>query len=115
LLQFTLDELFQQRRGSHLTLEAYQAIGGVKGALVRQAESTYASLPSEEHRKLARTLFLRLIDPAATEQDTTRRRAARSELELSDAKETVLLEEVIEAFIRARLVTSNTMAGTAVL
>jgi transcriptional regulator with XRE-family HTH domain len=115
LLQFTLDELFQQRRGSQLTLEAYQAIGGVKGALVRQAESTYASLPSEEHRKLARTLFLRLIDPGATEQDTTRRRAARSELELSDLKETVILEEVSEAFIKARLLTSTTVAGTAVL
>ncbi|TMD76903.1 MAG: TIR domain-containing protein [Chloroflexi bacterium] len=115
LLQFTLDQLFQRRCGHQLTLEAYHEIGGVKGALVRQAESTYASFPSEEHRRLARTMFLRLIEPGSTEQDTTRRRAARSELELSDAKETVLLEEVIEAFIRARLVTSNTMAGTAVL
>jgi hypothetical protein len=115
LLQFTLDQLFQRRHSHQLTLEAYHEIGGVKGALVRQAESTYASFPSEEHRRLARTLFLRLIEPGATEQDTTRRRAAHSELELSDAKETVLLEEVIEAFIRARLVTSNTMAGKAVL
>src|SRR5207253_3108799 len=115
LLQFTLDQLFQRRRGHQLTLEAYHEIGGVKGALVRQAESTYASFPSEEHRRLARTLFLRLIEPGATEQDTTRRRAARSELLLADPKETVLLEEVSEAFIRARLVTSNTMAGSAVL
>src|SRR5256886_16285539 len=115
LLQFTLDQLFQRRCGHQLTREAYQEIGGVKGALVRQAESTYASLPSEEHRRLARVMFLRLIEPGATEQDTTRRRAARSELLLADPKETVLLEEVSEAFIRARLVTSNTMAGTAVL
>src|SRR6266513_4498511 len=115
LLQFTLDQLFQRRCGHQLTREAYQEIGGVKGALVRQAESTYASFPSEEHRRLARTLFLRLIEPGATEQDTTRRRAARSELLLADPKETVLLEEVSEAFIRARLVTSTTMAGTAVL
>ncbi len=115
LLQFTLDQLFQRRCGHQLTREAYQEIGGVKGALVRQAESTYASLPSEEHRRLARLMFLRLIEPGATEQDTTRRRAARSELLLADPKETVLLEEVSEAFISARLVTSNTMAGTAVL
>ena len=115
LLEFTLDQLFGRRRDHQLTLEAYQEIGGVKGALVRQAESTYASLPSEEHRRLARTLFLRLIEPGATEQDTTRRRAARSELLLADPKETVLLEEVSEAFIRARLVTSTTVAGTAVL
>ena len=60
----------------------------------------------------------RLIEPGATEQDThdtTRRRAARSELLLADPTETALLEEVSEAFIRARLVTSNTMTGTAVL
>ncbi len=115
LLQFTLDQLFQRRSGRQLTREAYQEIGGVKGALVRQAESTYASLPSEEHRRLARTLFMRLIEPGATEQDTTRRRASRSELLLADPKETVLLDEVVEAFIRARLVTSTTVAGTAVL
>src|SRR5947208_2146004 len=115
LLQFTLDQLFQRRSGHQLTREAYQEIGGVKGALVRQAESTYASLPSEEHRRLTRTLFLRLIEPGATEQDTTRRRAARSELLLADPKETVLLEEVSEAFIRARLVTSDAVACTAVL
>ena len=115
LLEFTLDQLFGRRREHQLTLEAYEEIGGVKGALVRQAESIYASLPSEEHRRLARTLFLRLIEPGTTEQDTTRRRAARSELELFDPKETALLEEVSEAFIRARLLTSTSMAGTPVL
>jgi Novel STAND NTPase 1 len=115
LLEFTLEQLFERRCGHQLTLEAYQEIGGVKGALVRQAESTYMSLPSEEHRRMARVMFLRLIEPGATEQDTTRRRAARSELLLADPKETVLLEEVSEAFIRARLLTSNTVAGTSVL
>ncbi|HZU02312.1 MAG TPA: choice-of-anchor Q domain-containing protein [Ktedonobacteraceae bacterium] len=115
LLQFTLDQLFQRRQGQQLTLEVYHEIGGVKGALVRHAESTYASLHSEEHRRLAQTLFLRLIEPGATEQDTTRRRAARSELLLPDPKETVILDEVIEAFVRARLLTSNTVARTAVL
>ena len=115
LLEFTLDQLFGRRCDHQLTRAAYHEIGGVKGALVRQAESTYASLPSEEHRRLARALFLRLIEPGASEQDTTRRRAARSELLLADPKDTVLLEEVSEAFIRARLVTSTTVAGTAVL
>ncbi len=115
LLEFTLDQLFERRCGHQLTSQAYQEIGGVKGALVRQAESTYAALPSDEHRRLARVMFLRLIEPGTTEQDTTRRRAARSELLLADSKETVLLEEVSEAFIRARLVTSNTVAGTAML
>jgi transcriptional regulator with XRE-family HTH domain len=115
LLEFTLDQLFERRCDHQLMREAYHEIGGVKGALVRQAESSYASLPSEEYRRLARILFLRLIEPGTTEHDTTRRRAARSELELSDPKDTVLLEEVSEAFVRARLLTSMAVAGTAVL
>jgi transcriptional regulator with XRE-family HTH domain len=115
LLQFTLDQLFQRRCGHQLTYAAYYEVGGVKGALARHAECTYASLPSEKHQRLARTLFLRLIKPGATEQDATRRRAARSELLLPDPVETVILEEVTEAFIKAHLLTSNTLAGTAVL
>jgi hypothetical protein len=84
LLQFTLDQLFQHRNGCQLTLFAYRELGGVKGALKKQAEKTYTALPSEEHRKLARALFMRLIDPGITEQDTTRRRAALSELSLAE-------------------------------
>ncbi len=52
LLEFTLDQLFQLRDGHWLTRQAYQQIGGVKGALAKHAESTYESLPSEEHRRL---------------------------------------------------------------
>lgn len=112
LLQFTLDQLFQQRTDHTLTLAAYHEIGGVKGALAKQAESTYTALPSEEHRKLARSLFLRLIDPGMTEQDTTRRRAALTEISLPDAKQTTIIREVADAFVSARLLTTNEIAGT---
>jgi hypothetical protein len=98
LLQFTLDQLFQHRDGCQLTLSAYRELGGVKGALTRQAEKTYLELPSDEHRKLARALFLRLIDPGVTEQDTTRRRAALSELSLAEASQTRLMRKVADAF-----------------
>ncbi len=111
LLQFTLDQLFQRRSGHQLTLQSYREIGGVKGALAKQAETTYAELPSEEHRRLARVLFLRLIDPGKTERDTTRRRAALSEFSLVPATQTRLLAETIEAFTAARLLTSNKIAG----
>ena len=113
LLQFTLDQLFQRRDGHQLTIRAYREIGGVKGAVAKHAETTYSSLPSEEHRKLARLLFLRLIEPGATAQDTTRRRIPHSELVLSNPKETVILEEVTRAFTAARLLTTNTMSGVA--
>ena len=111
LLQFTLDQLFQRRSGHTLTLQAYHEVGGVKGAVAKHAESTYTALPSEEHRSMARALFLRLIDPGATEQDTTRRRAALSELVLPDAKQTAIMREAADAFIAARLLTTNEVAG----
>jgi hypothetical protein len=112
LLEFTLDQLFQRRRGQQLTRQAYEEIGGVKGALSKHAEETYAALPSEEHRQLARALFLRLIEPGATEQDTTRRRAALSELTLPDPQQTAIIQEVANAFVNARLLTTNEVGGT---
>src|SRR6266849_6749878 len=115
LLHFTLAQLFARRTDLHLTLAAYHELGGVKGAISQHAERTYAALPSEEHRKLARVLFARLIDPGASEQDTTRRRAALSELVLADANRTRLLRETADAFIAARLLTTNEVAGTTTL
>ena len=111
LLEFTLDQLFQRRDGHTLTMTAYHEIGGVKGALVKHAESTYASLPSEEHRSFARVLFMRLVNLGMTDQDTTRRRATFSELSLPDAKQTARLQEVTDTFIAARLLTTNEFAG----
>jgi WD40 repeat protein len=111
LLQFTLDQLFQRRVGGRLTLAAYQEIGGVRGALAGHAEATYAALPSDEHRRLARALFLRLVDPGATEQDTTRRRSALGELLLPSPESTATMHTVADAFVAARLLTTNVIAG----
>jgi energy-coupling factor transporter ATP-binding protein EcfA2 len=112
LLQFTLEQLFERRSGHRLTFSAYREIGGIKGALSQHAEQTYAALPSEGHRKLAHALFVRLIDPGASEQDTTRRRAALSEFTLADPTQTRLMRETIDAFITARLLTTNEVGGT---
>ncbi len=115
LLQFTLEQLFERRSGHRLTLQAYREIGGVKGALSQHAEQTYAALSSEEHRQLARALFVRLIDPGASEQDTTRRRAALSEFTLADPTQTRLMRETIDTFIAARLLTTNEIVATTTL
>jgi len=107
LLQFTLDQLFEKRKNQILTLEAYREMGGLRGALARHAQMTYEDLKTAEHRRLACTLFLRLIEPGSTEQDTTRRRAALTELELPDARQSQILHEVTDQFVRARLLTIN--------
>ncbi len=111
LLQFTLDQLFARREGHRLTLIAYQELGGVRGALALHAEATYTALPTDEHRRFARALLLRLIDPGATEQDTARRRARLAELELPDSHETLIMRETAGALIAARLLITNEQAG----
>ncbi len=115
LLQFALDLLFERRDGHRLTLSAYHKMGGVKGALSQHAEQTYTALPSEEHRHLARTLFLRLIEPGISAQETTRRRAELSEFDFNDPTQTRLMRETIDAFVAARLLTISTVAGTMML
>jgi serine/threonine protein kinase len=115
LLEFALDQLFHHRRESRLTRYAYQEIGGVRGALCKHAESTYATLASEDHRRLARTLFTRLIQPGAQGQEPIRRRAETSEFVLENAEQTHTLREVIDAFIAARLITVNQLAEISTL
>jgi WD40 repeat protein/class 3 adenylate cyclase len=99
LLQYALTELFDHRRGTTMTLDAYEQIGGVSGALVRRAESLYEGLEAES-QDAVRQLFLRL---AASEEDigTTRRRVAQSEiLSIGDP---AVMESVFDIFGSARL------------
>lgn len=112
LLQFTLDQLYREcienRSGERqLTWNAYRELGGVRGALANHAETIYSELPDNQHRRMARALFTRLIEPGATEHDTTRRRARLSELVLADAKQTAMLRIVTDTFVRQRLLTTG--------
>ncbi|MCS6827646.1 MAG: hypothetical protein NZ553_13605 [Caldilinea sp.] len=79
LLQFALSELWLQRNGWQIAHEAYDAIGGVAGALARYADRVYQNLTPEEQRA-ARRLFVQLVQPGEETGDT-RRPALRSELE----------------------------------
>ena len=111
LLQFTLTQLFERRNGVYLTRQAYQEIGGVRGALAKQAESTYLSLPSPEHQRWARALFLRLIDAGTVDRDASCGRIPLSELTLIDPKETTVLNMVWKTFTEHRLLTTSKTMG----
>ncbi len=111
LLQFTLDQLFTRREGLRLTWNAYKEIGGLRGALAKHAEDTYSKLNGSQQDKLARALFLRLIEPGINEQDTVRRRAALNELVVDDPQQTILYQEVVNRFISARLLTTGRSAN----
>lgn len=107
LLQFTLSKLYEKRDKGILTRAAYNDIGQALGALAQHAETTYADLPSDEHRLRARDLFLKLVTIGDSAQETTRRRARLSELNLVDAAQRQIINEVKEAFVTARLIVTD--------
>lgn len=108
LLQFALAELFARRSGRALMLDAYQAIGGVAGALSQQAEALFAQLEPPQ-QQAARQLFLRLITLGEGVEDT-RRRVRLTELVTTEHSNVQAFERsnvqlVIDLYGRYRLLT----------
>jgi len=102
LLQYALTELFERREDERLRLEPYVAMGGVAGAVSARADRLYeASGP--EGRRAIRQVLLRLVTLGEGRQDT-RRRVARSELDVLDV-DPEAVDGVLEAYGRHRLLT----------
>jgi serine/threonine protein kinase/tetratricopeptide (TPR) repeat protein len=102
LLQYALSELFRRRVGRELKIVAFQAMGGVRGALAGRAEAAWQGL-SEQARRSAQQIFLRLTTLGEGREDT-RRRVLRSELDslaLEGGEET--REQALAAFAAERL------------
>ena len=83
LLQYALSELFEEREGGPLTLDAYRRLGGIGGALAQRAEAVYGALDVPE-QAAARALFSRLVTLGEGVEDT-RRRVLLAELEALQA------------------------------
>ncbi|HEX5751644.1 MAG TPA: TIR domain-containing protein [Archangium sp.] len=94
LLEHALYELWRARSGAWLTLSAYEASGGVAGALQRRAQACYEGL-SPLQREIARRLFLRLTTLGEGTPDT-RRRILYSELSFPGMPATEV-EHVLQA------------------
>lgn len=109
LLQYTLTELFDGRRGDRLTHDAYVQLGGVSGALVKRAEGLLASLGSDAD-EVTRQVFLRLVTVTDGGEDT-RRRVLQSEIEGLDV-DRQLLRSVLDTFGRHRLLSFDRDAVT---
>lgn len=59
LLQYTLEQLYQQRSpGRELTIAAYRALGGIEGAIGRRADAILAGLPPAAQAALPRIFSL---------------------------------------------------------
>ncbi|HEV7652329.1 MAG TPA: hypothetical protein VGP26_29600 [Actinophytocola sp.] len=98
LVSHALRETWRRRRGTVLSLGAYEAAGGIHHALARTADAVYAGLDDGQQR-VAHQLFLRLT-ALGEGTDDTKRRVRHDELDHSPAT-----AEVLERLARARLVT----------
>jgi len=101
LLQFALQQLYERRVQSgdeaRLTYEAYDALGGLAGAIAAEAERAVSGLRPEAVATLPR-LLRRLAEPAHDGQTLTLREALISEA-ATDASEAALLDALRAAFV----------------
>ncbi|WP_063793418.1 WD40 repeat domain-containing protein [Streptomyces hirsutus] len=105
LLAYLLQELyFACGPGGTVTEEAYRQLGGVAGALARQADNTVAALAVPDGIEFALRVLLKFV--TLEERDLARRPVRLSEL-------TVQERYVVDAFIDARLIRTDTAEGTA--
>ncbi|HKQ08474.1 MAG TPA: TIR domain-containing protein [Blastocatellia bacterium] len=107
LLEDALLQLYEHRSSDLLTQQAYDQIGGVKGALAKRAEDIYNRFTPKK-QEITRRLLLRLTQPGDGTADT-RRRATRAEL-WSQAEERQDVDKVIEALTKSRLISISKVA-----
>jgi WD40 repeat protein len=105
LLAYVLQELYLRAgRRTTITAETYQELGGVTGALTRQADRIIAGFAPDEEAALRTLLRFVTVD----ESEATRRRVRRSALEDD-------LLPIVDAFVEARLLTSDADGDDAVI
>ncbi len=116
LLQYTLDRLWQERRGRVLELASYEAMGGLVGALERRAEELVEQLDPIERRQ-ARRLFTNLVAVSDDQVSDTRRPAELAALRELDPAEgaAAAFDRVVERFVDARLLVRGEQGGEAVV
>ncbi|MFE3142548.1 hypothetical protein [Streptomyces scopuliridis] len=103
LLAHALRSCWQQLNGSHtLTVQGYRDTGGIRKAVAKTADAVYQGL-DETGRRLARSVFLRLVRISDGTEDT-RRRVPRAEL-IRASPDGPRAALVLEAFTQARLLT----------
>ncbi len=110
LLAFTLEQLAEGvGRGGELSMTRYDALGGVRGALVRQADAalTDAMAATGRGRDEVLTTLLRIV--TIDEQNRpTRWRVRRGDLSETESAE-------LDAFVARRLLTVDTVGEDAVI
>ncbi|MFF7736307.1 helix-turn-helix domain-containing protein [Streptomyces sp. NPDC007984] len=102
MFSHALLETWWRRKGQVLTLAAYEAAGGVRGAIAATAEKMYGDL-TEAQARTARHLLSRLVEPGRGTPDT-RRPLSRADLAEWHNPH---VPEVVERLAHARLLTTD--------
>ncbi|WGV24023.1 hypothetical protein [Halotia branconii] len=107
LLQYTLNELWKKDniQDRVLNTKTYQDLGGVKGALQKQADKIYNKF-NEKERKAAENIFIKLI--ALESKEAVSKRADITALEKDETQKKVLYQ-----LINSRLLVSKREKGKA--
>ncbi|MEU9877776.1 nSTAND1 domain-containing NTPase [Streptomyces phaeochromogenes] len=103
LMSHALLETWRRRRGRALGEAAYDAAGGIHGAIARTAEDLYQSLTGRQ-ADTARRILLRLVSPGQGTGDT-RRPTRRTELTALGDGTDADTDVVLERLAHARLIT----------
>jgi WD40 repeat protein/DNA-binding SARP family transcriptional activator len=103
LLSAALLEQWSERDGHVMRRAAYERTGGVRGAVGRLAEATYARL-SEPERIAAKRILLRLADAGQEEASFVRRRVPLQEL---DPERDTQTAAALGLLVDSRLVTAD--------
>ena len=103
LLSAALLEQWRERDGHVMRRAAYERTGGVRGAVGRLAEATYARL-SEPERVAAKRILLRLADAGDEGTTFVRRRVPLGEL---DAERDASSAAALAVLVDSRLVTAD--------
>ncbi|WP_374015184.1 winged helix-turn-helix domain-containing protein [Massilia sp. BJB1822] len=105
LLQYTLQTLYEaQEPGGLLSWAAYDALGGIEGAITTRAEAILNSLPETQQNAFP-LLLPRLISTSTTDTTPTARWCAHAELQ------STIEQSLVEALVEARLLTTAQYHG----
>lgn len=112
LLSFTLSELYlsylkAQRADRALTLQDYDQLGGVAGALTQRATEEYEALVKEDsaYEGTVKRVMLRML--AVQGGELARRRVPRWELRYGDSAEDTRVQKTLHRFAAARLLVTG--------
>ena len=102
LMQYTLDLMWQARRGRVLKMDVYEALGGIVGSLERRADALLEELQDDELHQ-ARRMLTQLVGLGDDDTGDTRRRVPVELLWPDDARERKVAEAVLRRFVDERL------------